>query len=57
MLGHESVTTTFGIYRRVNPESGRKAAAAMGAVLERVVTPQLESAAMTKATDAPISAP
>jgi integrase len=42
MLGHESVTTTFGIYRRVNPESGRKAAAAMGAVLERVVTPAIE---------------
>lgn len=36
-LGHESVTTTFNIYRRVNPESGRKAAAAMGAVLSRVL--------------------
>ena len=35
-LGHESVTTTFGIYRRVNPESGRRAAVAMGAVLGEI---------------------
>jgi integrase len=42
-LGHESVTTTFNIYRRVNPESGRKAAAAMDAVLGRVNTPEIDA--------------
>jgi integrase len=40
-MGHESVTTTFNIYRRVNPESGRLAAAAMSAMLATAVRPVL----------------
>lgn len=35
-LGHEHIGTTFGIYRRVNRENARKAAAAMQGVLSRI---------------------
>lgn len=37
-LGHESVNTTFNIYRRVNPDGARAVAEAMGRVMGRALT-------------------
>jgi integrase len=42
MMGHESVDTTMRIYRRSNPQAGRKAAAAMAHILEQATRPQLD---------------
>jgi integrase len=42
LMGHESIDTTLRIYRRMNPESGRRAAAAMSRVLEQAVARELE---------------
>jgi integrase len=42
LMGHESIDTTLRIYRRMNPESGRRAAAAMSRVLEQAVVREVE---------------
>lgn len=42
LMGHESIDTTLRIYRRMNPESGRRAAAAMSRVLAAAVRPEVE---------------
>ena len=40
-LGHQSISTTFNVYRRINPEAARRVAAAMGEVLGRLDQPQV----------------
>ena len=39
-LGHESIDTTFGIYRRTNPMAARRIAAAMSKVLAPALRPR-----------------
>lgn len=48
-LGHEHIGTTFGIYRRVNRESSRKAAAAMQGVLRVTVDEEPQPSAQQSA--------
>ena len=42
MMGHESIATTMEIYRRANPEAGKKAAAAMSGLLAKVTRGAIE---------------